>query len=274
MKRYNPNYMSNAEYKRRVFNECMLAGMDKIHGQILNGNIGCECTDDRKSAEMASKMCRAFFADEMKLDNSTISQTKQRLSESVTFVHDLMDISENIAEQKAADCAEAGCEMDTNQKIELSEEDNALMDKLFEEKNPTMQVDQIRDTTVKALLAEDEKAQEIKDAMNIANSQVAAGEDPKVLKETMDRLEKIGPVSLMNAIMNSVATDAIRDVNENINRNGKPIKIGEIMQENAQEIKNRAVMLYTLYETSNVFGIVHRTNRDVQALASKIYYGK
>ena len=269
----NPNRMLIPEYKRRVFNEAVLTCMDKIHGMILNGDVtDVDPMDAERFKTMASSMCRTFFDSELKLSESTISQTKARLSESITFIKDCVNVSEAIAEQKACDAAEKDCEMDNDQKIELSDEDEALIDKLFDEKGPEMQVEQIRDATVQALVAEDQKAQEIKDSMNIANSQVAAGSDPAVLKETVERLEKRGPTSLMNAIINNVTTAAIRDVNEHAK--GGVGSIAKVMQENADEIKTRAVMIYTLYETSNVMGIRKRTPTEVKRLAEEIYYGK
>lgn len=270
MKRHG---MMIPEYQRRVFNEAMLTCMEKMHAQILNGGSG-ECCgfEDKADMKMAAKMCREFFKDELKLDESTIRMTMKRLSESVTFIRDCADVSNTIAESKAKCAAEEGCEMDQDQKIELSDEDQELIDKLFDEKSPDLQVDQIRDATVKALVAEDQKAQELKRSMDIANSQVAAGEDPAVMEETVRRLDQRGPTSLMNAIINRVTTAAIHDVSESAT--GKDFSIGNVMKENADIIKSRAVMLYTLYEMANVCGIVHWTPAQVKRISEEIYYGK
>ena len=266
--------MAIPEYRRRVFNECMLTCMDKIHGQILNGDLSADVDsmDADRMNKMASNLCREFYKSELCLDKCTVDQTKKRLSEAVTFIKDCVDVSESIANDKAECAAKEGCEMDDDQEIELSDEDEELIDKLFEEKSPELQVDTIRDATVKALVAEDQKAQEIRDAMNIANSQVAAGQPPEVLKETIERLNSRGPTSLMNAIINQVTAVAIRDVNEN--SDGGVTSVGKVMQENADEIKTRAVMIYTLYEMANVFGITKYTPAEAKKLAEKIYYNR
>ena len=161
--------------------------------------------------------------------------------------------------------------MDDDQKIELGAEDKDLINKLFDEKTPTLQVDQIRDATVKALLAEDKKAQEIKDSLNIANAKVAAGDSPETLKETIDRLESRGPTSLMNAIINQVTTVAVKDVNESAK---SPVMVGKVMKENAEEIRDKATMIYALYEMVNVLGIKKWSARDIKKMSEEIYYGK
>ena len=161
--------------------------------------------------------------------------------------------------------------MPADQEIKLGAEDKALIDKLFHDKNPELQVDQIRDATVNALLAEDKKAQEIKDSLSIANAQVSNGGDPETLKEAVSRIEHRGPTSLMNAIINRVTTMAVQDINEN---SKTPMTVGEIMKENAEEIRDRATMIYALYEMANVLGIHKYTVNEIKAEAEKIYYGK
>lgn len=261
--------ISIREYKRRVFNACLLEcfGRIELQGTGLNEAVGYhECYQ----AEMAKKMSDAFYTDLLTLNDCTIDMTKKKLSESVTFIKDCINISEAIAEDKAEICAKEELEIPEDQQIELGEEDTALINKVFEEKNPELQVDQIRDATVNALLAEDKKAQEIKDSLNIANSQVAAGADPKILEETVSRLNR-GPTSLMNAIINHVSTSAVKDVNEN---STAPVSVGKVLAENAEEIKDRAAMMYMLFEAASVFGIKKYTSKEVEKLANEIYYNK
>lgn len=264
-------YMMNSEYKRRVFNECMLECMCKIHGQVLNG----DCVDTAFSSErlknMSKNLTKTFMKDCMKLDNQQIRQTKASLSEAVTFIQDCIALSEAIAEDKAQCAKDEKLEMPADQEIKLSAEDKALIDKLFHDKNPELQVDQIRDATVNALLAEDKKAQEIKDSLNIANAQVSNGGDPEALKEAVTRIEHRGPTSLMNAIINRVTTMAVQDINEN---SKTPVSVSVIMKENAEEIRDRATMIYALYEMANVLGIHKYTVNEIKAEAEKIYYGK
>lgn len=255
------------EYKRRVFNECMLECMCKLHGQILNGAEVGEV--DARATEMANRMCRTFIEDDLNLAESTIKATTDRLSEAVTFIKDCVNVSTSIANEKAEEADDEDLEMDDEQEIELDGEDKDLIDKLFNEKSPELQVDAIRDATVTALLAEEKKSAEIRDSLSIANSQVAAGADPSVLKETIDRLDR-GPTSLMNAVINSVTQVAVKNVSEN----SGATQIGQVMSENADEIKTRAVMVYTLYEMANVFGIHRYSAKEVEELSKKIYYNK
>lgn len=264
--------ISANELRRRVFNHALLECFSKIHESCC----GDCCTDNDdphhdRNITMAKKMSDAFFGDMLALNGCTINQTKARLSEAVTFIQDCINISEAIAQDKADIAKEENMEIPEDQKIELSPEDEELIEKLFDEKGPEVQIDAVRDATVKALLAEDKKAQEIKDSLSIAQSQVAAGGDPKVMEETVSRLSGRGPTSLMNAIMNSVSAAAVRDVNENAKT---PVSVGTVMAENATEIKNRAIMIYSLYECSSVFGIKSYTNAEVKKIAEEIYYGK
>lgn len=263
--------MSLIEYRRRVFNTALLEGMCRIHGKILNGDLNVDNPDtgsDRMKT-MAHRMCTEFYDDVFGLKNKTIRQTKESLSESVTFIQDLLETSEAIAEQKMEDAKKAGIEMDNDQEIELGDEDKEVLDQLFNQKSPDLQVEQIRDATVKALLAEDKKAQELKDALSIANSKVSSGGDMDVMKETVDRLNRRGPTSLMNAILNAMSNVAVQSVMESTTG----ISVGTIMKENADEIKTRAVMLYTLYEMNNVL-IKPYSQKEIQAIAESIYYNK
>ena len=143
------------EYKRRVFNKCLLECMTRVHGMILNGDgmnglnpfaSDMENAEVEQTNKLAAKMCEKYMCDEMHLAESTIQTTRKRLSESITFMHDVMDVSEAIADAKAEDVKKAGVEMDDDQEIELNQEDQAVIDHLFDEKTPEMQIDQIRDS--------------------------------------------------------------------------------------------------------------------------------
>jgi len=220
---------------------------------------------------MADKMCRTYFTEELELKDSTIEQTKKRLSEAVTFLQDCLEICESIADDKADVAAKNDMDVDATQPIELSPEDEELIDRVFDEKEPDLQVNEIRDATVRALVEEDKKAQEIRDSLSIAQSQVAAGGDPAVMEEVVNHLNQRGPTSLMNAIMNTMSANAIRTVNEDV---GHFVPAGTVMRENAEEIRTRSCMAYTLYEMTNVLGI-HKWSRDeVKHIAQKIYYEK
>lgn len=261
--------ISYSEYRRRVFNTALLECLCKVHGKALNGSA-CEGECDSNLTAMAANFCKNFYKEELNLDTSTISQTKARLSEAVEFVQDCVDTAENIAEDKADAAKECGAQIPEDQDVELSQEDEQVIDQLFDVKNPELQIDAIRDATVAALVAENEKAQEIKNAMDIAQSQVAAGEDPKQLEETVNRLNGRGPTSLMNAIMNHMTMTAIKDINEN----GNFTSVGDAMRHNADIIKTRSAIIYSLYESSSILGICKYTPESIRKIAQDIYYAK
>ena len=119
-------------------------------------------------------------------------------------------------------------------------------------------------------MAEDKKAEEIRDAVDVAKSQVASGNDPQALEETVKRLNNQGPTSLMHAILNNVTATAIKSVNEA----GGLRSVGDVMSENSDKIRARAAMIYSLFEMASCFGINHYTSADVKKIATNIYYEK
>lgn len=256
--------ISYLEYRRRVFNKVLTEALCRIH----NIAIGPE---NPESEAMAHRLCEAFFGQELKLSESTIDATKKRLSEAVSFIQDCVETAENIADDKMDDAREEKMEIPAEQEVELSDEDEAVLDQLFDGKCPTdVQIKQIRDATVAALQAEDKKAEEIRDAVDVAKAQVTSGGNPEALEETVKRMNNIGPTSLMHAILNNVATNAIKNVNES----GTMRSVGEVMAENSKEIRNRATMMYMLFEMASAFGITKYTEADVRRLASSIYHEK
>ncbi len=262
--------ISYQEYKRRVFNTALVECLNTVEVQAINGCCDLDTKSDQYK-EMCKKMTDSFYTDLIGLDKNTITDTKNKLAEAVTFVKDCINISEAIAEDKMQMAADEKIEVTDETKPELSDEDKYLIDKLFDEKNPEVQVDAIRNASVNALLAEDKKAQEIKDSIDLAKLRVSSGEDPKVIEETVKSIGSRGPTSLMNAILNSISTMAIKDINEN----SEEIKsVSTIMSEAADDIKSRAVMLYSLYEASSILGIHKWTPDEVRREASRIYYNK
>lgn len=263
--------ISNREFKRRVFNEAFLTGLSKIHGDILNSDNSA----DGDTTKMADALCHEFFKQSLDLNTNTISKTKDKLTESVTYIKDLINISEAIATDKAKIAADNDMELNDEQPIELNKEDESLLNTLFDNKKPQLQVDKVRDATVKALLAEDKKAEEIKNAIDIAKSDIkpnmqTTDDANKTLKETITRLNQRGPTSLMNSIMNSMSVAAIGD----ITKSGNFKSVRNVMKENADDIKTRSVMVYSLYEMASVFGIQHYTSKDIEKISKEIYYGK
>lgn len=264
------NRISYNEYRRQVFNHVILECFSRIQESCCGLEKCDDCHQDRL-ATIAKKMSDAFYTDKLNLNNSTIATTKKTLSEAVTFVQDCVEVADNIAATKADDAAKEELVLPSQQPIELNPEEEALIDKLFDEKKPEVQIDAVRDATVKALLEEDKKAQEIKNSLSIAQSQVANGTNPKALEEAARILGNRGPTSLMNAIMNAVSADAVRQVNEAAE---KPVTVGKVVSENAEEIKDRAIMMYSLYEAASVFGVLKFTPSMVKKEAEKIFYNK
>lgn len=218
---------------------------------------------------LCESMFNSYFTEELKLNESTIDQTIARLKGSNQYVIEAAEEAKVIADQHAEDARENKEEHKDDEEISLTPEDHEVLDQLFHSKGPGPQIEQIRDATVKALLAEDKKSQEVRDALNLANSRVGAG-DTNAFKDTAARLEMVGPTSLMGAIMNNMSRAAIKSVNEA----GNFTSVGDAMAENADMIKTRSVMLYAIMETGNQLEITHMSNRDVERLANNIFYQK
>jgi len=283
-----------SEYRRRVFNEAVLEVLARIHGEVLGLDEASLVSndaavdqdtaakevktskilnDDNVSSEtrrMANEMARHYFEDELGTKDATVSKTKQRLSEACHFLAEAADVCEQIADRKTKDAKELGIEIEDDQKTELSPEDHAVIDQLFQTKDPRPQVDAIRDATVNALLAEEKKSKEIQDATDLAKAKVASGEDPRAFDETVRRINAIGPTSLMDAVMNSVTVAAVKDVSAQ----GKLGTISETIAANKELIQERSCMIYSLYEMTSVLGITRMTPAKVKALAESIYYNK
>ncbi|MCM1295020.1 MAG: hypothetical protein NC311_05715 [Muribaculaceae bacterium] len=257
--------LSYLEYHRRVFNKALSEAFCRIHERA----VGADSPEDKA---MAARLCEAFFSEELSLPNSTVATTKARLSESVSFIKDCVETAEHIADDKMDDAKEEKMEIPAEQEVELSDEDEAVLDQLFDCKCPNdVQIKQIRDATVAALMAEDEKAAEIRDAVDVAKAQASTDADQATaLEETVNRLNGRGPTSLMHAIMNNVTANAIKSVNEA----GNMQSVGAVMSENSEKIRARACMIYSLFEMASCFGITKYTETDVKRLAHSIYYEK
>jgi len=260
--------ISILEYKRRVFNKALLECFARMH-QLGLSDCGKEQLNEGV-LNAAGDACKAFFEDELDLKNQTIRETKLRLSEAVSFVQDCVDCAEEIAEEKADTAKEKGMVIPDDQDIELSKEDEQVLDQLFDNKTPKVQADQIRDATVKALLEEDKKAEEIRNAVDIAKAQSNEEGSTTTLEETVKRIDRIGPTSLMHAIINNITRSAVNTVTETTGVQS----IGNIMDMNRDMIKDQAIMLYSIYETASVFGICKWTPAEVAAMAREIYNEK
>lgn len=257
--------MTAYKYRRMVFTTALLESLGRLQCEILNDGK----TSD-PDLELAKKFTDAFYKDELKLDTSSISEIKARLYEGTEFIRDVADACENIADDKAAAVNAGEIEPEDDQEIELSEEDKAVLDQIFDLKKPVDDIEAIRDATVAALIAEDKKAQEVKNALDIAQSQVSSGENPEAMEETIARINKIGPTSLMNGIMNHFSTLAVKDINES----GRFTSVASAMEQNRDIIKTRSVIMYSLFETANHLGIHKFTPDEIKHLTVELYYGK
>lgn len=268
--------ISYREFKRRVFNVALQECLTKFTLRCCGDEKMDTTLDSNKYTEIASNMAKDFYGNMLNLNEKTITETKNELSEAVTFIQDCIAVSEAIAEEKANDAQEEHLEIPEDQDIELSKEDQDVIDTLYDDKDPVVQIDAVRDATVKALMAEDRKAQEVKDAINIANAQVKVDEQEHSkeeaeasLKETAYRMNR--PHSLMHAIMNGFSRTALRVMSESngVDTMKNP---GKVLKENSQEIKNRSIIMYSLFESASVLGIKQFTPQEVKKIAEEIYY--
>ena len=283
------------EYKRRVFNKIICETFSRIqiaaltedtdeapdgeklvqkaiekqadHG-ILNGS------GDMKPSERAAieNMVESYLnmPDVLNLHKATINETIERLKNADYFMFEAAQVAERIADAKAAEAKEDDIKLNDEDDVELSQEDKAVMDQLFELKGPQPQIQQIRDDTVKALIAEEQKANEIKDAIDVAKADVASGANPNALKETTDRLNRVGPTSFMNGLLNQFSSAAIKDINES----GNFTSVRDAMALNRDHIKTNAVMVYSMFETANVMGIRKYSKKEIENMAKEAYYAK
>lgn len=264
-------YISYGEMEKRIFNEAFSYMMIRTHQEILSEGC-CEGKGSQNGFNhaMAKNMAKAFLQSEIGIGDKTATQTRQVLNGSNTYVKDCIDICEAVAKSKSTAAAEEGIKIPDAFQPELSTEDKNLLNMVIDEKKPTIAMDAVRNATVNALLAEKNKAEEIKAAADIAQAEGAAAGDSKKLEETVSRLSAKGPTSLMNAILTRVSTDAIQKLSES----NEGSSVGELMQTYSDDIKDRAIVLYSLYEMANAFGLKKYTNADVKKLAYEIYYNQ
>lgn len=272
MRYKSPSVISNAEFKRRVFNSALCECFAKIHAKCLGINEDQTLfgyypdANETYLSEMANAMAKTFIRSELNLDKATIATTKKALAESCTFVQDCVALCEAIADDKMKAAVENDVKAtDDMKEPELNAEEKELIQNLFDRKDPEVEADAVRDATVKALLAEREKANKIKEATSIAQQ---AGDQNK-LQETVARISSRGPTSLMHAMITAVSEAAVKDVHEK----NPTAKIGTILSENADEINTRAAMMYALYEAVNAFSIKKYSKRDIEQISREIYAG-
>lgn len=267
-----PTGISKMEYKRRVFNTALCECFSRIHSRCLGITESVELygyypeTNDRFLAEQASAMAKAFLRDTLNLDTATIRDTKKALSEANSFVQDCVELCEAIADEKMKTADKHDVEVTELDTPELNAEEKELINQLFNDKDPEIEADAVRDVTVKALLSERERANKIKEATSIAQK---AG-DANKLEESVIQLSTRGASSLMHALITSVSESTVRSVHAEYPQ----MRIGTILSENADRINTVASMVYVLYESANAFGIKRYAPNEIKALAKDIYEGK
>ena len=273
--------MSYMDYKTKIFNEAFKEACSLPYCGALNGcGSGGSRSDeifggDPNITKRGSAMFKKFFADECGLAENTIGQTKKLVEDAVEYVKQAADLAEDIAEEKTDNARKEGIEFEADQEPELSQEDKAVIQQLFDVKAPTPQIDKIRDATVQALIKEDEKSKEIKDALDIAKSKVNISskdkdkdEAKKAQNETMNRINNLGPHSLMGSIINSVSASVINSMNEA----GTLTNIGKALRENSDNIRDRSMAIYAIFETMNQLGTKNYTPHEVEELSESFYY--
>ena len=259
--------MTIYEYQRRVHHEVILECLCQLHAEILGPCSSCGGESAEDIEAIRRRLCRSYFVSELDLENKTIGECRDRLSETCLFLRECEQVAEAIAEEKAEEARENDVEFGDDQEVELSDEDKAVVDQIFDLRSPTPDIEKIRDATVDALVKEDEKAKEMKDAVDIAKAQGVVDNDPEAVSEAVARMNALQPTSLMGAIINNISVIAVNEVTEV----GNFHSVGDVLRDNSDAIKTRAVMVYALYEMANVFGIHRYTPDEVKTLAEDIY---
>lgn len=274
--------ISYSEYKRLTFNNLMNTCLSTLHECIVSdaidsGVVNIDSEKIHRSSENTNReLCEAFFGDMVGFNTNTLDDTKQFFKygtpEINSFIRDCIDLSESIADDKVAALADAKMSAsDDKQAVALSKDDYKEIDTLFSEKAPIPEIDAIRNATASALAEERKRAEEIKAANDMASLVPEDNQEgeTKALKEAVTALIANRPKSLFNAILTRVSSSAITAISETTGLN-KPI--GSIMQNNREEIVNRSISVYALYEMAHCFGIHVYTNSEVNDIASEIYY--
>ena len=117
------NAIQKMNYKHAAFNAALLECLGRV--QLCC----CEIDPSKEpvNAARATKMAEAFYTDMLKLNDRTINEVKKSLEESCTFIKDCLEVAEVISENKCRDAEDADLETSGHDKVELSEEDQAII---------------------------------------------------------------------------------------------------------------------------------------------------
>lgn len=252
--------ISNFEYKRKYFIDVMSESFAELHHHCIESEEGSEKYDSCKAA------AKEFFNEQTGIESLTINGFKETVGPTLSyFGRTIMEAAEEMAEEKSQEIA-INKDLPIDPDPKMSEEDKVLMDIIFTSKHPEDEIAAVRDATAKALYAENKKAEEIKEALQIVGEDC----DAKTLQESINRIGNIGPTSLMNAILSNVTEHMLRG---NINE-GFTGSTSDLVRNNADQIKEDAMVMYSLFECINCFGFRTYSPEEVKKIATDIYLNK
>lgn len=252
--------ISNLEYKRKYFMEVISESFAELHHQCIESEEGSE------KYEACKQGAKAFFNEQVGTDSLTINAFKEKVNPTLSyFGRVIMETAEKMAEEKSREIM-LNKDLPIDPDPKMSEEDKILMDAIFTTKKPEDEITAIRDATADALFAENRKAEEIKEALKIV------GEDggTKNLQESVNNIGNIGPTSLMNAILSKVTEEMLRgNINESFTG-----ATSDLIKNNAEKIKEDAMVMYSLFECINCFGFKTYSSNEIKTIAHDIYFNK
>lgn len=266
--------ISYNEFKRRMFNKTLIECLNGIH-TIINAesdNGAMNYTPNEKNM-----ISETFFSDMLSLDTNQIRETKKLLgydmNECNSFIHDCIEISEAIAENKTDELANAGVTpSDDNEMTEFSDEDNATLKKLFDSKMPVAEINAVRDAASDALLQEKKRAAELKDVIDMSKVVPAGNEaEQKKIEENVNKLTKNSPQSLFHAIINRVSSDGVSAQSNSIE--GMNESVSSFLKNKSDEIIKHSLNVFTLYEMAHCFGIHEYNESEIKKISYDIFFG-
>lgn len=248
-----------AQYKRNVFAHILSESFVKIHSKAL------DLKENELLYENVSKVAREFVTTTLKLNENTVEQIKDSLKNSSYFVGRIVTLAESMACEKMETLSKE--KLPVPDCVELNDEEKQMIENLFKYECPEEGVTEITDSVAKAMMKENQKATEIKEALDLMK---VNGTDQKTLQESVNKISQREPYSLMNSIILNISESYVK---EHLTNNPN-LKAADILKENATNIKEDSMTAYALYETLNVFGFKTFDKKMVEDLSYKIYRGE
>ncbi len=265
--------ISYTEFKRRMFNKTLIECLNGIHTIINNESNGGEM---KYSPNEKNFISETFFRDILSLDTNQIRQTKQILGYETgcnSFIHDCIEISEAIAENKTDELANAEVlATDDDEMTEFSDEDNSILKKLFDSKMPVAEINAVRDAASDALFQEKKRAEELKNAIDMSKLMPAGTEnEQKKIEEAVTKLTKNTPHSLFHAIITRVSADGVTAQSNSIE--GMNESVSSFLKNKSDEIIKHSLNVFTLYEMAHCFGLHEYNESEVKKISYDIFFG-